>query len=510
MIYVAEVTYYDLQDDTEKTVLFGTRALSTKPTDTPADTEVKDRVIQPALVRRDVFDTGTTGGASRVGYGELELRNDDGELDWLNTVALDGRRLVVRVASSIGATYPSGYQTLLVATMEEVEITQQAVRIRIRDRQVFTSRLVQTNRYGGTNVLPSGVDGIVSDLKGKPKPILYGAAYNVEPPCVNTSRLIYQVNDGAVRDVMAVYDSGALLARGEDYADQTAMETTGPAPGSYRVWKAGGMFRLGTAPAGQVTCDAVEGAWPADRTAAQVFKRVLVERAGRDPSELSSADVAALDAVQRATVGIYVDADTTVTQVLDLVAQSVGAWWAADVGGLIRLQRLDAPTGEPVLRLTGETIRSLTRQPLNDGGLPVYRVTVRCVPNYTVQTSGLVGQVGAARRARLAQPFQDGTATDLTTLDTYLLSPEKIVETALSCRSAGEAEAARLLALYGVKRDRFEVVAQATASTLAEVDLGAVIEITYRRFGLESGKLFRVLGYQLDPVAGTVSLTVWG
>jgi hypothetical protein len=510
MIYVAEVTYYDLQDETEKTVLFGTRPLTTKPTDTPADTEVKDRVVQPALVRRDVFDTGTTGGASRVGYGELELRNDDGALDWLNTVALDGRRLVVRVAESAAAAYPSGYQALLVATMEELEITQQSVRIRIRDRQVFTSRTVQTNRYGGTNVLPAGVDGIVSDLKGKPKPIVYGAVYNVEPPCVNTSRLIYQVNDGELRDVMAVYDSGALLGRGADYADQAALETTGPLPGTYRVWKAGGMFRLGTTPAGQVTCDAVEGAWPADRTAAQVFKRVLVERAGRDPSELSSADVAALDALQRATVGIYVDADTTVTQVLDRIAQSVGAWWAADVNGLIRVQRLDAPSGDPVLRLNADTIRSMTRQPLNDNGLPVYRVTVRCVPNYTVQTNGLVGQVSAARRARLAQPYQDGSATDTGTLDTYLLSPEKIVETALSCRSSGEAEATRLLALYGTKRDRIEVIAEANAATLAQVDLGVVVEVQYQRFGLQDGKLFRILGYQLDPVAGTVSLTLWG
>lgn len=510
MIYIAEVTYFDVADSVERTVLFSTRAFVTQSTDTPADTATVDRIVQPALVRRDVFDTGTTGGASRVGYGELELRNDDGGLDWLSRVAVDGRRLVVRVSTTPAVAYPSGFQTLLIATMEDVEVTQQLVRIRIRDRQVFASRTVQTNRYGGTNTLPDGVDGIVSDLRGKPKPILYGAVYNIEPPCVNTSRLIYQVNDGAIRDVMAVYDSGALLGRGEDYADQAAMEATGPVAGTFRVWKAGGMFRLGTAPAGQVTCDAVEGAWPADRTAAQVLKRVLTERAGRDPSEISSADLLALDAVQRATVGVYADSDRTVAQVLDTLAQSVGAWWATDVDGTIRMQRLDAPTGAPVFTLNADNLRSLTRVPLNDNGLPVHRVTVRCVPNYTVQTSGLVGQVNAARRARLAQPYQDGVAVDSGILSAYLLSPEKIVDTVLACRAAGQAEAERLLTLYGVKRDRFEAVVHATPALLNAVDLGVVGLVQYDRFGLNAGKLFRVLGYQLDPVTSTVSLTLWG
>jgi hypothetical protein len=510
MIYVVALDYYDPDTETVSTALFGTEGFATKSTDTPAGTLVLPRIETPALLRRDLFDIATTGGASRVGYGELVLQNRDGELDVFNTYCLDGRGLTVRIAASTAAAYPAGYTTLFAGTMEQVEVGLDAVRIRLRDRQVYTTLGVQPTTYAGDNVLPNGLEGIASDLKGKPKPILYGAVFNAEPVLVNTSRLIYQINDGAIRDVMAVYDAGALLGHGDDYADEAAMLATEPTSGTFRVWKAGGYFRLGATPYGQVTCDAVEGTTPADRTAAQIFSRVITERADRDISEISSADVTALDAAQRATIGLYVKDETRVATVLDRITQSVGAWWSTDTDGLIRIKRLDAPSGSPAMVLTASNLIDLARVPLSDGGLPNYRVTVRCVPNLTVQTSGLVGQVTSARRARLAQPYQDGVAEDLAVKTAYLLAPDRTVDTLIACRSRGEEEADRLLALYQVKRDRFEVTVIADAAMLAAIDLGVVASITYPRYGLDAGKLFRVLGYQLDPTAGTASLTLWG
>lgn len=512
--YVVSLLYYDLNTATEREVLFGTSGFTTRPTDTPANTTVQGRVITPALVRFDVFDIGTIGGASRVAYGEVVLRNDDGALDWLNNVALDGRTLRVRVAPNVQAAYPSEYTTLLTATMEEVEITLSEVRIRIRNRQVFASRALQTARYAGSNVLPAGLEGLASDLQGKPKPILYGACFNVEPVAVNTSRLVYQVNDGAVRDVTAVYDSGALLTHGADYATEAAMMAAGsPTAGKFRVWKAGGMFRLGASPVGQVTCDAVEGLNPTERTAAQVFRRLVLERTDRANADIDAADLVLLDSLQRATLGVYFSAEVTVNVALDTIARSVGAGWGDDVHGVLRIRRLQAASGTVnALQLHAGNIREneLRRVPLNDGGLPVYRVTVRCVPNYTVQTSGLVGSVTQSRRARLAQPYQDGSATNFTIQDAYLLSPEKVVLTQLSCRGAGQAEAERLLVLYGTKRDRFEVVAQLTFAELSLIELYGEVHVTYARYGLQAGKVFIALGYQLNPTDGSVSLTLWG
>ncbi len=510
MIYVAAVSYYDTVGVTTGTKYYGTEGFSTTPSDTPANTDVQARVINPALIRRDIFDEGTTGGASRVGYGELVLNNDDGALDVFNTYAIDGRDLVVYYASSKTAAFPSGYTVLFTGTKEQAEIALDTVKIRVRDRQVFATAALQPNKYAGDNALPAGVEGN-SDLTGKPKPLVFGAVFNAEPICVNTAKLIYQIHDGAIRDLPAVYDAGALLSRyvGTNYASQADMEANEPGEGEYRLWKEGGMFRLGSAPYGQITCDCITGVAPSDRTAGALYNQVLLA-AGISSANISAADCTALDAANHATLGLYVKDETTNQDVLDDIARSVGAWWASDTAGVLRIKRLEAPSGSPVVAFTGDDILTLQREPLNDGGLPAFRVTVRGVPNYTVQTSGLAGLVGAARRARLALPYQDATDSDTAVQTAYRLAPELSVDTKLSCLGACQTEATRLLTLYKVKRDRFEVVVKATAATLAAIDLGVVVSVTYDRFGLDSGKLFRVLGYQLDPTQSTASLTLWG
>ena len=71
-----------------------------------------------------------------------------------------------------------------------------------------------TNLYGGTNVLPNGADGVTTDLKGSRKPRLFGTVLNIVPVCVNTVLLIYQVNDGPVHSIDAVYSRGAPVTAG--------------------------------------------------------------------------------------------------------------------------------------------------------------------------------------------------------------------------------------------------------------------------------------------------------
>src|SRR5574340_223539 len=125
------------------------------------------------------------------------------------------------------------------------------IAIRIKNRQLELNTPIQTTKYAGTNSLPDGLEG-VSDIQGKSKPLLFGQCKNITPVLVNTSRLIYQVNDGAIITTnAAVYDNGVALTKGADYASQADMETNAPAAGAFRLWLAGGYFRLGSTPAGQ-------------------------------------------------------------------------------------------------------------------------------------------------------------------------------------------------------------------------------------------------------------------
>jgi hypothetical protein len=511
--YVAEITVYDPAEAGTRVLRFVTgRAFTTGATDTPPHTLIDGRVLQPALLRRDLFDLGTLGGASRVGFGDLVLANADGALDAFRGFGVDGRELVVRASTEPAAAFPAGWPVLFRGTMAGADTGLDTVTIRLRDRQAFAEQPVQRTLFAGTNVLPEGLEGGESDLRGKPKPITRGWVRNIEPVLVNTSRLIYQVNDGPVRDVVACMDAGAALRLGLAYADVSDLFATPPLPGTYRVCPTAGYLRLGSAPVGQVTCDVVEGTTPFDRTAAQLVRRLLLGPVGLTPDQLVESDFTALDAAQPAQCGVYLTEVTPVQDVLDRLAQSVGAWWGTDVDGRFRLRRLEAPTEEPVLTFEAGDLVRLARLPLAEagGGIPASRITVRAVRNHTVQTSGLAGVVGAARRARVAQPYQDAIADDDSVRTMHPLAPQRTVETALACLADAQAEAARLLTLYGVPRDRYEARVVLDQTVLAALDLGVVVALRYPRYGLDTGQRFRVLGYQLDPVTQVADLTLWG
>lgn len=217
-LYVIELKAYDPVVGGERTLYYANRGFSSTPSDTPADTFFAGRVSKPALARRELFAGGTTRGRSRVGYGDLVLVNGDGALDFLKDCGVDGRDVIVR-RGQVGAAYPSAFKTMLVGTMAAAQVGADIVTVKLRDQQFLLDVPLQPNLFAGDNVLPDGLEGTAEDLQGKPKPRCFGRPLNVAPPCVNTSKLIYQLNDGPVAAV-SVYDRGmplSLTPHGFDY-----------------------------------------------------------------------------------------------------------------------------------------------------------------------------------------------------------------------------------------------------------------------------------------------------
>lgn len=110
--------------------------------------------------------------------------------------------------------------------------------------------------YAGTG----GAEGNAS-LKGRFKPIAYGACSNIAPVLVDPAYWIYQYHDGATQDVSAVYEMA--LSLGAPVATQpttfAALQALSLQPGQWAKAPAIGMFRLGGQPTGKVTAD-VQGA----------------------------------------------------------------------------------------------------------------------------------------------------------------------------------------------------------------------------------------------------------
>ncbi|MCC7268502.1 MAG: hypothetical protein IT546_14360, partial [Caulobacteraceae bacterium] len=201
----------------------------------------------------------------------------------------------------------------------------------------------------------------------------------------------------------------------------------------------------------------------------------------------------------------------TFSEVMDAVINSIGGWYAFDATGVLRMGRLEAPSGSPVCTLGDEDILgTFERRPARDGDIPCWSYTVRHSRLWTVQGSDLAGGVSAARRAILANEYRAEVATDAAVKTQYLLAAEEVDDTLLTDASAAATEAARLLALHKVRRDFFDVTVPAQVLTENGLELMDVIEVVNARFGLSSGRLFRLLGINYELAGDRVTLTLWG
>lgn len=501
-VYLVEITAKVDALGTTEVLRYSDKGYTTKPSETPANAHYEARLKQPALVRRDMFRPGTTYGESQVGIGELVLANQDGELDELADYGFDGQQLRLLVGED---TDPySAFVEALVGTMDSVEVTQRDLTIRVRDRQAELREPIQTVRYAGTG----GLEGNGLDIKGRVKPLVYGKVFNVIPVTVNPTLFIYQVASNTIASIPDVYDQGVALTQGADYPDQATLLSTPPSAGQYRRF--GGYFRLGSRPVGLLTCDAVESATAADNTAGQILRRMALQL-DIDVGDIDDVSIDALDFVNSAECELFIDADRPGTECMDEIAASVGGYYGFDRFGKFRVGRLEAP-GTPIATLDEVNILEIEKVTSRDTeqGIPVYRVNLDYQRNYTLQDqSTLAASVAESRLAELQLEYRKVVSEDLSVLNKHKLAPELNRTTHLIDATDAEDEADRLLALYSVRREVFDVRVRLDEGLINQLDIGVTLAVDYYRFGLNP-KNFVVIGLELDAQVNRASLTLWG
>lgn len=506
MIYLIEASAYNIATGLIETLRFCKGPMPmTQPYETPPNAFYKPCVINPGLGKFEAFTKGATGGVSTISRAKIELANPDGSLDYLVDYAFDGRSCIVRLGQGPGA-YPADFPIIETFTMDQPVFDQGKISLSPRDRQADLDISLQSTLYAGSNVLPSGLEGTAADLKDKPKPVAFGAPRTVTPLCVNTSKLIYQAGDGNA-DVSNVYDRAVAQLRGEDYASQADMESNEPAPGCYRVWPDGCYFRLGSTPAGQITCDVLQGSSAGDRTAAQQILQIVTRPGGIQAADICTADITALDAANSAACSLWIPADRNRRECLDELCRTVGAWWGFDRTGQFRVQRLELPSGEPLAELT--TGVELDGAIGRDSETQVaWRVIVRYGRNWSPQTTDIDTNVPADRKAWLQQEWRQVSESDETILVPH---PKAITMTIDSCfddEESARLEAVRLLEIYGTPRVRY-AVRLLDATKFGLMVRGGVVRLFSRRYQLAGGKLCRIIGLQPDYGLGRVDLTLW-
>ncbi len=443
-------------------------------------------------------------------FGLIDFINSDGEFDKLTkTLSIDGRGVTVRfgpymgdyadfvvIASMLGTGWQAGEDKTSLAVQD----------------QVYSLDLpIQPTFYGGTG----GADG-TADFIGKPKPLCYGAVFNVSPVFLDPLNLIYQVHDGAIKAIDAVKDRGGMLTldtsvgTGGDVADYAALVAASVGVSKYATCKAQGMLKLGSSPAGVVTVDMRgdnTGGVYVD-TIEGIAIRILETRTEIDMALVDTASFH--DAVGSSSgAGLYISANDvpTTAQVISSLLGSLGGWWGAAIDGKIRAGRIRDPKTIDADKYL-DTFDILNIEP-EQKPIPRWRQRVSYAPNYTIQRGeDLDVTVTDTMRQTLAEPYSIVTASSSTLQVRHPMAFDPpVLVTQLADKTEAQAVADALQALFGVEREIIRISVKRIGMT---INLGDCVNVTYPRFGLSNGKNFIVIGRSLDADRQETELRLWG
>lgn len=503
-LWLAEIEGYNpLIGDTE-TLYFSTAPIEPFAPDDGSrpNAHYMARLKGSGSLSRELFSGMRSFGASAVNAGEVTLSNADGELDYLAGWGFDGRDITIY--EGVPGQPFSNFTIALKATMSQAEFSyskKQPARLvlRIRDFQYKLNLPIQNNLYAGTNVATVGDEGTEDDIAGRPKPLAFGIVRNIRPAPCNSLAHRYQVHDGAGTVMLSCFDNGVLITRND----------TNPQPGEYSFDANTGILTLGGPPAGEVTCE-LSGATSAGFTVASIIKYILTEHLSMSADDLVEESFTDLDTANSSAVGIYIDAETTVAQVLDQLCASIGAYWTFTRAGLFRVGRIEAPALPERWSFGRRDIVEITRMARQDA-LPPYRVSLRYCRNWTVQNSdGLAGASPEAWRTWVSLMYRTVDEESATVKDKHPLSRPMERDSLIDGVTDAQAECNRLLALYGEDRHTFSITVKAT-NALKAVELGDVVKLTLDRFSLNDGVPFVVLGIKDNvPREGRMTFTIWG
>lgn len=485
--------YFDMTMDlsaelTLKIYVTTAAGYATEPSDTPANQPFRG-VLQSFSFSRSIMQGDI--GRFTTGTGSLKISNADAEYDFLQlSYAIDGRPISIRLGrpdQPYAETYP-----LAKLTATGWNNDTDAVTIDVVDYSYKLEVPMQPHTYGGMG----GADGGV-DLAGKRKPLVFGNALNVSPVLLVPNLLIYQLHDGAMQAVDAVYDRGVPLTAGGDVANYAALVAASVTAGQFKTCLAEGLFKLGSSPAGTVTAD-VKG----DNTDGYIVRTADIARWAlrrrtvlADPADLYTASFDAVNTAQPAPIDYFIgpDDNLTVAAFIENIMGGIGGWGGHRLDGTFEVRIFLAPAGDPVAAFTRDDMLEgdIKKEPLPESYRPPrWRWRVPYARNWTVQTD-LAGAVTAARKAFVAEPYRLAEATSATIqLDHPFAQDRDPVKSYFSNSSDAAAEAARLINLFKTTRAIYRMPLPRRA---LRREMGDVIRVTHPRFDLRSGRLMVVL-----------------
>jgi hypothetical protein len=523
---LSEIRDAQVTQTSTATLRYASRTFVTRTTDAPAQVVIPGRIAAGLRLERRLSTAadGQFGAIADTNYGEIQLNNADGQLDSLATrYAADGRQIRLKIGSteidSAGRerVQPfAQFATVYISTAGAWNFEHNVLRLRVESLINRLQGRLQPETYAGTG----GADG-TADMAGRAKPTLFGRGSNITLQLLDPAILTYQLHAGAIDSISAVYDAGISIDFYQDYATYAELEASdistvvvNTETQLYASCLAAGVIRLGVSPVGAVTADArghldnLTGNF--NQTTASLIRTILRDYAAIAASEIDQAAFDAFVSLQSGAIGLFLPAgdQSTVVDVVQRIAFGAGAF-VGEQAGQFTIQRLDPPSATVVhWAFDDRDIISIERLTL-PYSVPWKSWGVGYALNSTVQANAdLAGAVTQERRTylqaerRYAYTQNSNIALFHATSRGAPLRESYFVDAAVA-----QAEAERLIGLYAYGRALYRVVVK---SALFSVHLGQTVRLTYRRWGLDGGRNFVVVGVDDDADTVESGLTVFG
>lgn len=339
---------------------------------------------------------------------------------------------------------------------------------------------------------------------------LSGVAYRYQASASTTIVINNVFNDGTPLDYF-----------GTPYASLSDFNANPPPAGQWRDYQ--GYFRL-TPPIDDQSYDSVNNRWN-DIIIGKVTYNATdsaITYATTQTIAVNTDSVYGVTAVLNnlGPIGIYINSDITVRELLDRIVLSGGAfWWFGDALNVSNYtsNKMNAalyaePSSTPDITIENWQIISVERQStgVSKNGIPVYSVLARYDNIETVQTD-VYGVVSDNFRAWQARLLIGSLINESADLQVKLKHPQSTrLEFNSLCHDQSTINA-RTTAMLNYFKKRCDIVdAVAYFDELPKITLNMTIRLYYNRLGYKDGVNFRLMGYEIDIKRKRVTMRLMG
>lgn len=521
-----------------------TRGFRTKPTDSPANTYIPERVAQGGAgsYTRSMFGGNGMTGAIQSSKGVLKLNNEDGGLDEFAQYASSGGDVVCLLGDDSMA-FPSGYFQLYASQIKAVLADFDAITVQQRDRTEAFNNPIVTATFAGTG----GLEGTVT--AAKKKQLVFGAPGLVSPILLDPLKQIYYLQANATDQATLsgltefghVFGGGVPSSRGNVYVfEQDLLSETDPDPGQYRLWSGyegsasiGGAlfgsvaeanvyckgpiyFRLGTPPTAELKFGAVGMLQNRLNETPRAWRfSDLCNRAGL--SDVSPYTMAPINGqVEDFDVGNrLIDGDQTFMDTMNDRCVAVNGSF-----GLDRLDRFycvtlvgpESGADASVFTFDDTNVETFNRQAVAGMERPVWQVNVK---------SGRTSRSAALEAA--STELQDLLSRDGFYVEFSGSSPavRKAYPNAMSVsleidgndfktQELQRAFIDHFGSLHGTRRDFVAIKCRRFDTRVLGINLHDKVTLEVNRFSYNAGVLFRVVTITVNLDEPSVSFVLWG